>query len=159
MNSLISIIRIETFVVVSGLTDEMSCRSDSCSRSGLYNFIGCVTIKGLFFLYMIQNIDFYVVFDGQTTTLQLCKTEMNRTVRLCATLYRVQRLNHDPWTSQNGRLSCLTNNFSYLTLAPELRETETNRARRMTMCNWLLCPVVGPQPLIFVRRKRTVLYV
>lgn len=86
MNSLISIIRVGTLAVVSGLTEEISCKPDSCSQSGLYNFIGCMTIKGLSFLDMIQNIDFYVVSDGHTTTLQLCKTEMNRSLRLCATL-------------------------------------------------------------------------
>lgn len=43
-------------------------------------FIRCVAIRGL--LNMIQNIGCYVVFDSQTTTLVLRKTEDKRTLRL-----------------------------------------------------------------------------
>lgn len=166
MNSLISIIRVGTLAVVSGLTEEMSCKLDSCSQNGLYNFIGCVTIMRLSFLDMIQNIyDFYVVSYGHTTTFRFCKTEMNRTLRLCETA-SCPTIEPRPLNFAK-RKTIVLDEWLFVcdfvvpgswTTASELRETETNHARRMTMCNWLLRPVVGPRPLIFVRRRRTVLY-
>lgn len=55
----------------------------------MYDFVGCATIEGLSFLDIIHNIDCYVVFDGQTTVLELRKTEDDRTRWMTACIYPV----------------------------------------------------------------------
>lgn len=118
---------------VSGMTEERSYRPDSWSQSELYDFIGCVTIKGLSFLDIIHNIDCYVVFDGQTTVLELRKMDF-RTRWMTARIYPVVS---GGWTV-------------------ELRETETNRTGRLTE-SVLSFSAVIPSPGGVVRRVTTLL--
>lgn len=118
---------------VSGMTEERSYRPDSWSQSELYDFIGCVTIKGLSFLDIIHNIDCYVVFDGQTTVLELRKMDF-RTWWMTARIYPVVS---GGWTV-------------------ELRETETNRTGRLTE-SVLSFSAVIPSPGGVVRRVTTLL--
>lgn len=118
---------------MSGLTEERNCSSNSWLQSGLYEFTGCVIIKGLFLLDIIHDIDCYAVFGGQITTLKLRKTEMNRTLRL----------------TMCNWLSCPAVKPLLLIFI---------RQRWAVFNNWLLvsassCPVVIPPPGAVVRRR------
>lgn len=134
---------------VSGMTEERSYRPDSWSQSELYDFIGCVTIKGLSFLDIIHNIDCYVVFDGQTTVLELRKTEDDRTRRSYDCSYlpcRIRRLDHDRWTLRDGDEPYWTTNW--ICLVVFAGHTITRRCRKTSDNLTLDDCSLAPLPLV-----------
>lgn len=101
----------------------------------MYDFVGCATIEGLSFLDIIHNIDCYVVFDGQTTVLELRKTEDDRTRWMTACIYPVVS---SGWTTTVE----LRETTNWICLVVFGGHTVTRRCRKtgdnLTLDDWLL---------------------